>query len=135
MKTMMMTAVFILKHFTRPSLVAQTVKKPPPPPIKVEKNNKGIKDIRFVLVFDDFERCSIPVKELLGLINLYLETYDIKTIILGAEDKTDTREYKEFKEKVVSKTIKFHQSENEIASRLTIIYDRIEKDDYHKINS
>ena len=27
MKTMMMTAVFILKHFTRPSLVAQTVKK------------------------------------------------------------------------------------------------------------
>ena len=102
--------------------------------IKVEKNNKGIKDIRFVLVFDDFERCSIPVKELLGLINLYLETYDIKTIILGAEDKTDTREYKEFKEKVVSKTIKFHQSENEIASSIIRNY-KTDNKKYQKLLS
>lgn len=88
-----------------------------------------------VLVFDDFERSRLQPDELLGCINEFVETYNIKTIIVSNEEKLgisgrdgstedkkedsndkenkDTSDkkqkaskYLEFKEKVVSRTIK-----------------------------
>ena len=72
------------------------------------KNKIGIKGNKsFVLVFDDFERSDIPVKQLLGAINEFSENNAIKTIIIADEDKIQSKEYSEFKEKLIYRTIKF----------------------------
>lgn len=101
------------------------------------KNEIGGDKLRrkFVLVFDDLERCKINTIDLLGAINEYCENRNIKTIILAAEDvilkdeenvkkvvcedgkskkeisiKEQIRsvsDYQDFKEKVVFQTIKF----------------------------
>ena len=51
------------------------------------KTKSGVDEIPFVLVIDDFERCSLPIKDKLGVINGYLEVNGIKTIILADEEK------------------------------------------------
>ena len=66
----------------------------------------GEKQRIFVLVFDDFERCNIDKKDLLGAINEYAENKDIKVIIVADEAKITDESYKEFKEKVVSRTLR-----------------------------
>lgn len=65
-----------------------------------------------VLVFDDIERCRVPLDELFGFINGIVEHSDSKVILLCDEDKlTKVAEqeelkvgYKEFKEKLVGQT-------------------------------
>lgn len=65
-----------------------------------------------VLVFDDVERCRVPLDELFGFINGIVEHSDSKVILLCDEDKlTKVAEqeklkvgYKEFKEKLVGQT-------------------------------
>ena len=47
---------------------------------------RGKSKRKFVLVFDDLERCKINTVDLLGAINEYCENRNIKTIILAAED-------------------------------------------------
>lgn len=71
----------------------------------VTVNNK-IGEKQFVLVFDDFERCKIKKDKLLGGINEYLENKNIKTIIIADETRISKRQYKKFKEKVISRTLK-----------------------------
>ncbi|MDI9237783.1 P-loop NTPase fold protein [Lysobacter sp. LF1] len=71
----------------------------------------------FVLVFDDIERCSIPIAELLGYINHFVEHSDLKVILVANEDEiirqeeiesaTDRREHRAYlriKEKLIGKT-------------------------------
>lgn len=90
---------------------------------------------KFVLVFDDLERCKVNMIDLLGAINEYCENRNIKTIILADESKISNNEalhkkvnwnegknkkeisiteqqksadnYSEFKEKVIFQTIGF----------------------------
>ena len=65
------------------------------------------RSIPFVIVFDDFERCEgISIKDRLGVINEYIESKSIRTIILADEDKIAGNDYTEFKEKLISKTIR-----------------------------
>ena len=73
------------------------------------KYKKGCKK-RLVLVFDDIERCNIPIKDILGTINHYTESKGIKSIVVANEEKVQKVEYYEYKEKVVSRTI-FHISD------------------------
>ena len=61
---------------------------------------------KLVLVFDDFERSKIDVVELLGAINEYVESKKIKVIIVADQDKIAGDRFKEFKEKVVFRTVK-----------------------------
>ena len=61
---------------------------------------------KLVLVFDDFERSKIDGVELLGAINEYVESKKIKVIIVADEDKIEEKRYKEFKEKVIFRTVK-----------------------------
>ena len=96
---------------------------------------RGKSKRKFVLVFDDLERCKINTVDLLGAINEYCENRNIKTIILAAEDvilkneenikkvvweegttkkeasiKEQIRsvsDYRDFKEKVIFQTIAF----------------------------
>lgn len=93
---------------------------------------------KFVLVFDDLERCKVNMIDLLGAINEYCENRNIKTIILADENKILNNEaslkkvnwtdgenkkeisiteqqksadnYSEFKEKVIFQKIGFEAS-------------------------
>ena len=58
-----------------------------------------------ILIFDDLERCSIDIKNLLGYINYFVENHEMKVFIIANEDelaKTDS--YKFIKEKLIGKT-------------------------------
>lgn len=72
------------------------------------KNTVGKKEHerQFVVVFDDLERCNIKPKDLLGAINEYVENKQIKVIIVAEEKKIDSEDYKEYKEKLISRTLK-----------------------------
>lgn len=85
------------------------------------KKNESIK-LPLVLVFDDFERCGIDVKDLLGSINEYAENREIKTIIVADEDKIRDEKYTEFKEKVICRTIKLSPDFSKIISSIISSY-------------
>jgi hypothetical protein len=65
-----------------------------------------------IIIFDDFERCKIPISELFGYINEYVEHYKCKVIILSDEQKiydasseeSEQATYKNFKEKLIGQT-------------------------------
>ena len=76
-------------------------------PIKAELGF-GKKKRKLVLVFDDIERSDIPIKELMGVINECVESEKIKTILIADEEKIKSDDYREFKEKVISHTIKLN---------------------------
>lgn len=67
------------------------------------------------IVFDDLERCSIPIPQVLGYINQYVETCGLKVIIIANEDEiirvdvSDNKEdglkrYLTIKEKLIGKS-------------------------------
>ncbi|RKR80086.1 KAP-like P-loop domain-containing protein [Mucilaginibacter gracilis] len=85
----------------------------------------GLPDIRLpdylskldgkILVFDDLERCSIPIYQIMGYINQFVETSGMKTILVANEDeivkldeeqdsKDNARRYLTIKEKLVGKS-------------------------------
>lgn len=59
-----------------------------------------------LLIFDDLERCSIPIVNVLGYINQFVEHEGLKVILIANEEEIDTnnKEYKRIKEKLVGKT-------------------------------
>ena len=64
------------------------------------RNTSGL-----VLIFDDIERCSIKLSDLLGYINHFVEHQDYKVILVANEDELVKDEsYKAIKEKLVGKT-------------------------------
>ncbi len=76
---------------------------------------------QLVLIFDDLERCKIGTVDLLGAINAYSEGKHIKTILIADEEKMREKEYSEFKEKLISRTIKFSSNYSDVIA--TIIAD------------
>jgi len=78
---------------------------------------------KFVLVFDDFERCSIDVIDLLGAINEYCENKKIKAIVVCDEDHIQHPKYVEFKEKLISRTLRLHPNYNEIITGIVDTYE------------
>ena len=61
-----------------------------------------------LLVFDDLERCSIPIPETLGYINSFVEHEGLKVIILANEVEIlseNVDRYGEIKEKLVGQTL------------------------------
>ncbi|MCU0731566.1 MAG: KAP family NTPase [Hyphomonas sp.] len=60
-----------------------------------------------LLVFDDLERCRIPVGEVLGFINAYVEHEKLKAIIIANETKVMEGDatYLEIKEKLIGQTL------------------------------
>jgi len=88
------------------------------------KNTVGTGDDKrpFVLIFDDFERTNIDKTNLLGAINEYSENKLIKTIIIADEDKISDKKYSEFKEKLISRTLKLRPNYNDIIESIIINY-------------
>ena len=75
-----------------------------------------IKDRKFILIFDDFERCTIDLELLLGIVNEYSENIGIKTFLVADEKKFEEdaeikNKYNRFKEKVIFKTVDYKQNE------------------------
>lgn len=95
--------------------------------IKNPKSKKNCLNAELILVFDDFERCSIQKSILVGTLNEYLENKNIKTIIVADENKINEPEYKEYKEKLISRTIKIDNNYKEIIENIISNY-RGEKD-------
>lgn len=109
-----------------------------------------IKDInkkKVVLVFDDLERCSMGIQEILGCLNEYVENQKIKAIVIADEEKIqavqelNTKEnkeeekkenqevknkcgmqYKQLKEKLISRTIKYSPNHTKIVDTLIQSY-------------
>lgn len=83
----------------------------------------GSQKRRLVLVFDDFERSEIKTKELLGTINEYVEAKKIKTVLVASEEKIIDDDYKEFKEKVIFRTVKLVPNYAEIIHEIIQKYE------------
>jgi len=68
---------------------------------------KEFNDSNFsLLIFDDLERCSINIENILGYINRFVESQDLKVVIIANEDQINIKqeEYKKIKEKLIGKT-------------------------------
>ena len=87
-----------------------------------------------VVCFDDFERCPLPIKEIMGYIGDWIEARNSKVIILvneneigyGQENSNLMKDiYKKTKEKIVSFSFDFEQDIAEIFS--SILLDSDEK--------
>lgn len=48
---------------------------------------------KYVLIFDDLERCDIPINEVLGYINEYVEHKNVKVIIIANENEINKLNY------------------------------------------
>lgn len=107
---------------------------------------KTIAERTVIFVFDDLERCTVDEVNILGCINEYCENKQIKTIIVTNEEKMlrekssknqqqyeeknipkdeiieSKIKYKEIKEKLVTKTIKYIPNCEEIVEKIVIDY-------------
>jgi hypothetical protein len=75
---------------------------------------------KYVICFDDLERCGIPITEALGFINTYVEHKNLKTIILADETKlnSDPKGYNNIKEKVIGRILNYEPDINELTLSL-----------------
>ncbi len=65
-----------------------------------------------VIVFDDLERCSIELKDILGAINKYIEHHKCRVIVIAHDIEIEST-FKATKEKIIGHTIKIRpQIEN-----------------------
>lgn len=70
-------------------------------------------DERFILVFDDLERCELKKEEVLGYINYFVEQEGIKTLIVSNEEEIkDNQEYVRKKEKLIGATFTYLEDQN-----------------------
>ena len=70
-----------------------------------------------ILVFDDLERSPLPLVEVMGFINRFVEHDKLRVIVIASEDdipEGQKEEYKGRKEKLVGKTIKVGSDPGEV---------------------
>ncbi|MEG4068499.1 P-loop NTPase fold protein [Microcoleus sp. Pol11C2] len=93
--------------------------------LKIDLNNDGKDDMRWnfsipdinipqkfedssfsLLIFDDLERCSINIENILGYINSFVESQYLKVVIIANEEEisTEPEKYKKIKEKLIGKS-------------------------------
>lgn len=76
------------------------------------------------ICFDDLERCTIPMKELLGFINGFVEHKHLRCLILADEDKildpesTQKLGYSSIKEKVIGRVLNYSPDLKSILPKL-----------------
>ncbi|EMN1409864.1 hypothetical protein ROS59_001868 [Enterobacter cloacae] len=58
-----------------------------------------------IIVFDDLERCSIQLKDILGAINKYIEHHKCRVIVIAHDSEVES-EFKATKEKIIGHTVK-----------------------------
>lgn len=100
--------------------------------VSVEKNIDCFVDGQkiskiLVLIFDDFERSKINRVDLMGAINDYSESKDIKVIIVANEDEIKDNSYNDIKEKLISRTIHMSLNIEHIVGNLISSYEESAK--------
>ena len=84
-----------------------------------------------LLIFDDLERCDVPMKKLLGYLNFFVEQCHCHLIIIGDEDKIAEDENKkifgEFKEKTIGREFEIA---TDIHSALDAFVNQTPKNDF-----
>ena len=81
---------------------------------------------KFVIVFDDLERCGINSnKDLLGSINNFIENKQIKVIIIADEEKISKSDYSEYKEKLISRTLYMFADYESIIENIVLNYKEV----------
>lgn len=93
--------------------------------IEIFKSNSDTLKGNRVMIFDDIERCKIPLDELFGFINSIVEHSNSKIILICDEEKLDevankeglATEYKDFKEKLVGQTFALEVSYADVAGQ------------------
>jgi KAP family P-loop domain len=80
-----------------------------------------------LLIFDDLERCSINISDVLGYINAFVEHEGFKAIIVANEQEVLKREdklYSEIKEKLIGQTVSV---KSDITAALANFFDLIKE--------
>ena len=84
-----------------------------------------------LLIFDDLERCDVPMKKLLGYLNFFVEQCNSHLIVIGDEDKIADGENKkifgEFKEKTIGREFEIA---TDIHSALDTFVNQTPKNDF-----
>lgn len=83
---------------------------------------------KLVLIFDDFERSKINRVDLMGAINDYSESKNIKVIIVANEDEIKDDNYHDIKEKLISRTVHMSLDNEHIVKNIISSYDETAKD-------
>jgi hypothetical protein len=86
-----------------------------------EKIYPGDSNKDLVLVLDDIERSSIPLKDTLGYINELTEILKVRVVLIANEKQFNEEEgeiYSRFKEKVIGKTFEISQDVESILDEL-----------------
>lgn len=95
-----------------------------------ENDNKDeVKGVKFI-IFDDLERCQIPMKQLLGFINYFVEHCDCHVVVVGEEKYLDDKtlhDLLEFKEKIVGREFEIA---TDIHSALDTFVNQTPKNDF-----
>lgn len=81
-----------------------------------------------VICFDDLERCKIPLSEVLGYVNDFVEHKNLKVLFLSDESKIDTNNdenYNSIKEKVVGRVLNYKNNLKESLPFLFIKYEEL----------
>lgn len=82
-----------------------------------------------IVCFDDLERCRIPLSEVLGYINDFVEHKKLKVVVLSDETKIkDSKDenYNSIKEKVVGRILNF---KNNLVDTLPFLFEKYKTDD------
>ncbi|MDV2444459.1 hypothetical protein CMV00_11755 [Elizabethkingia anophelis] len=83
-----------------------------------------------LICFDDLERCKIPLDEVLGFINNFIEHKSLKVLFLADEGKIDNDKYYKAKEKIIRHTLNFEPSIKELFPQLAIKFKKSDPE-YH----
>lgn len=94
-------------------------------------DNVGYKDK--IICFDDLERCQMPIAEVLGYINNFIEHKSLKVLFLADENKLESDSYRKSKEKVIRHTLTFEPSLSEVFPTLVVKYKNTNNDFYNFI--
>ncbi|OQR30274.1 hypothetical protein BWR59_17085 [Pseudomonas sp. Bc-h] len=82
-----------------------------------------------ILVFDDLERSSVPIKDLLGVFNKYIEHHECRVLVIAHDEKISSQ-LQETKEKVFGQTI---QIKPQIAEAFDDFADRLDTQETREI--
>lgn len=83
-----------------------------------------------LICFDDLERCKIPVVEVLGFINNFVEHKQARVLFLADESRFNDSEYQTVKEKIIRHTLNFEPSLPELMPQLLLSYRETDPDFY-----
>lgn len=70
-------------------------------------------------VFDDLERCEMPINTVLGYINNFVEHSDCKVVVVANESEISDFNYRTRREKIIGKTLEVRSSVNEALEEFT----------------